>query len=72
MNEQLAAMLELAALRDSFVIRLFVIAAVVLISTELLRRAPISHRTLRVLMMIQRAALLLAWIALLVVLGIFG
>jgi hypothetical protein len=72
MNEQLAAMLELAALRDTFVIRLFVVAAVVLISTELLRRAPISHRTLRVLLMVQRAAFLLAWITVLVVLGVYA
>lgn len=69
MSDRLAAMLELAAMRDGLVVRLFVTAAATLISAGLLRVAPFPPRLRSLLINTQAAAALLGWVMLLVIVG---
>lgn len=69
MNDRLVAVLELAALRDATVLRLFFAAAVALISHGAVQLAPFPRSLRTVLLNIQAGALILVWVVVLVILG---
>lgn len=70
MNERLAAMLAMAALRDGLVVKAALAVGIALLSVVMLQSAPFPSRTRTALIIIQDAALLFGWIALLVALAL--
>ena len=72
MNDQLRAMLDLAAMRDAMVVKLFLTAAGVLMSYGLLHAARFPVGIREKLIRLQLGVLLMAWGAMLITLWMKG